>query len=580
MKYLNWKMPWLLLLILLLITACPNDNSPSFTLNPRKAASGAVVVATLNNMNVDGATVTVAQKSASIISTSTNSISFTIPHMGNNELGKQEVVVKSGGKTETNTIEIIKAKLTLDRNRAAPGETITGAVKGVVLSDASDDKLYLANEALAITILSPTKFTFVIPDNAPSDIQQLKLELKHGEVPSQDIEILGNVVEGKVATIINPAKVQEAKNSVNRLGFEILNTRDLGAKGACSGKYAEIDVGGVPLGKALTMLESLEKDDVLLHVDPVTEWDTGGQPVDHLEVIGANIAHSQRKLKGSGITIAVLDTGVSPHSELGSRLRTNLGYNFVDDNNNTTDDFDDTSTTDYPNDGHGTPIAILAAGTELGVAPKAEVMPVKVCDANGLCLSSNVILGVCYALEKAPDDKKLVLNLSLGGDTKVRALEAILAYALDQGVLIAAAAGNEGLDGSPIHYPAAFILDGLVAVGSLKPHNNYWIPSDFSTRGNYLDIAAPGEFLQSGSPNTNNGPIPGYYQDYHGTSFATPLVAGSLALWRETHPGMSPADIEQALKDSATDLVAAGCPAQTCSIDAVGAGMLNLSSKP
>ncbi|MER3483885.1 MAG: hypothetical protein C4332_12750, partial [Meiothermus sp.] len=59
---------------------------------------------------------------------------------------------------------------------------------------------------------------------------------------------------------------------------------------------------------------------------------------------------------------------------------------------------------------------------------------------------SNVVKGVCYALSQVPDRSKLVLNLSLGGDTPVDVLEAILKYALGKGTLIAAAGGNQGPD--------------------------------------------------------------------------------------------------------------------------------------
>ena len=574
MKFLNWKMLWVLLLILLLITACPKTGSKeaSFTLNLTEAAPGTVVIASLKNMSSTGAKVSVAQKSAQVVSTSADTVSFKIPNVGNDEFGVQKVVIQSAGKTASNTIKIIHAKFALDRDRTTHGEKITGTVRGIVLEGA---KVSVAGKQVAIKILSSTKFTFLIPQTAPVDVQQVRLEPKNGPVLTQGIEILGNVVKKKVSVIINPAKVSQAKALLKQLGFTLSSElKDLGSKGACSSKYAEIDIGSVSLGQALETLKALEEDGILLHIDPVTEWDTGGQSIDHLAAIGARRAHA-RNIYGTGVMIAILDTGVSKHVEIEARLRTDLGYNFVANNNKTNDDFDD-PTTVYKKDGHGTPIAILAAGYESGVAPEAEIMPVKVCDAKGICLSSNVILGVCHALEKAPDRKKLVLNLSLGGDTKVRALEAILRYALDEGVLVAAAAGNKGLDGSPTHYPAAFLLEGLVSVASLKPENSYWVPSDFSTRGKYVDIAAPGEFIRSGSPSS----LQKADNIYSGTSFATPLVAGALALWRSVEPKMSPADIEQGLKESATDLTKIGCSKNVCIPEAVGVGVLNLINQP
>ena len=521
-------------------------------------------------MSSTGAKISVAQKSAQVVSTSADTISFKIPNVENDEFGVQKVVIQSVDKTASNTIKIIHAKFALDRDRTTHGEKITSTVRGIVLEGA---KVSVAGKQVAIKILSPTKLTFVIPKTAPVDVQQVRLEPKNGPVLTQGIEILGNVVKKKVSVIINPSKVSQAEAFIKQLGFTLSNElKNLGSKGACSGEYAEIDIDGIPLGQALEKLKVLEEDGILLHIDPVADWSTGS--VDYLDTIGARRAHA-RNIYGTGVMIAILDTGVSRHIEIEARLRTDLGYNFVANNSKTNDDFDDL-TTAYKKDGHGTPIAVLAAGDQSGVAPEAEIMPVKVCDAKGICLSSNVILGVCHALEKAPDRKKLVLNLSLGGDTKVRALEAILRYALDEGVLIAAAAGNEGLDGSPTHYPAAFLLEGLVAVASLKPENSYWVPSDFSTRGNYIDIAAPGEFIKSGSPSS----LQKVDNIYSGTSFATPLVAGALALWRSVEPKMSPADIEKGLKESATDLTRIGCPKNVCTPEAVGVGMLNLVYQP
>ncbi len=564
-------MLWVLLWILLLITACPKPEQASFTLNLQEAAPGTVVVASLKNMTGIGAKVTVAQKNAQIVSTSASTVSFKIPNVGNDEIGEQPVIIQADNKSASGKIKIIRSEFSLDRGRASRGEKITGTVRGIALEGA---KLSIAGKTLNLTILSKNKFTFVIPNTSPSDIQQVWLEPKNGTVRSVNIEVLGKVVSNRVSVIVNPAKVSQAKALLQQLGFKLSTAlQDLGSNGECSGEYAEIDIGGIPLGQALERLKALEEDGTLLYIDPVSDWDTGS--IDHIGAIGANTAH-EINIYGTGVMIAILDTGVSPHSEIDSRLRTDLGYNFVANNNNTKDDFDDKST-NYKNDGHGTAIAVLAAGATLGVAPAAEIMPIKVCDSKGSCLSSNVILGVCRALEKAPDRKNLVLNLSLGGDTQVRALDAILRYALDEGVLIAAAAGNLGLDGSPAHYPAAYLLEGLVAVGSVKPHKNYWIPSDFSTRGKYLDIAAPGEFLKSGSPNGTSSPI---YDNYRGTSFATPLVAGALALWRSANPTMSPAEIEQGLKDSATDLTQIGCPKNICTPEAVGTGLLNLSEEP
>ena len=98
-----------------------------------------------------------------------------------------------------------------------------------------------------------------------------------------------------------------------------------------------------------------------------------------------------------------------------------------------------------------------------------------------------------------------------------------------------------------------------------------WAPADFSTRGPYVDIAAPGRALRSGDPG-------GGYGQYEGASFATPLIAGAQALWRQQNPAATPAAIAQALTDGARplfDATSAPYPA-----DAVGAGMVDVSVAP
>lgn len=287
-------------------------------------------------------------------------------------------------------------------------------------------------------------------------------------------------------------------------------------------------------------------------------------------------AAQQRGFSGKGITIAVLDTGLDAGAIRSDLLNRVLpGFDFVDNDTTVEDDFvrPDPSEPNLQELFHGSPIAILAAGGKQGVAPGAQVLPIKVCSGTGQCLASNVVKGVCYALGQVPDRSKLVLNLSLGGDTPVSVLEAILDYALKQGALIAAAGGNQGpdiVDGplvqrTPKHYPAAYKLAGLVAVAALAANaTGGWQPADFSSRGvniDYLDIAAPGADIA----------LLGF--TYDGTSFATPLAAGALALWREANPSLSPAEIETKLKAAATAL-----PPYTA--NEVGAGLLNLSSQP
>lgn len=435
-------------------------------------------------------------------------------------------------------------------------------------------KVFIAGTQTAVGFNHQQTLVVTVPANAPAGPQEVRVE-SGAEQATQSLNVLGTVVQNQLILTLKPGvNLAEAQKRLEGLGYKIIAPfQALGGQGGdnpCSGSLGIIDVGGKPLGQALAELEAL---DIVYRPDPQSDWDVSA--VNYLGAIGVAAAH-QRGFTGKGITIAVLDTGLDAGAIRSDLLnRVSPGFDFVNNDATVEDDFarPDPSEPNLQELFHGSPIAILAAGAKQGVAPEAQVLPVKVCSGAGECLASNVVKGVCYALGQVPDRSKLVLNLSLGGDTPVSVLEAILAYALKQGSLIAAAGGNQGPDiqdgplvvRTPKHYPAAYKLEGLVAVAALAQNAaGGWQPAAFSSRGvniDYLDIAAPGADIA----------LLGF--NYSGTSFATPLAAGALALWRQANPGLGPAEIEAKLKGAATPL-----PPYTT--HEVGAGLLNLSSQP
>jgi subtilisin family serine protease len=180
------------------------------------------------------------------------------------------------------------------------------------------------------------------------------------------------------------------------------------------------------------------------------------------------------------------------------------------------------------------------------------------------------------------------LNLSLGGETPSVILHDVLQQALEQGAVVVAAAGN-GWDsraarvGALYEYPAAFggvngvpaglaSLEGkgLISAGALRNDGAaapLFKSTDFTNRGDYPDVAAPGEEVISINPN-------GVEVRYTGTSFSTPLVAGATALWREVNPTATPGQIEKSLETNAINLGVNAPP------EAAGAGMIDLSKQP
>ena len=228
---------------------------------------------------------------------------------------------------------------------------------------------------------------------------------------------------------------------------------------------------------------------------------------------------------GSGATVVVLDTGVNiNHPDLKRRIEqckdfTNLRYPVVD---NKCED----------KNGHGTHITgIIAADTGAdklgiyGVAPAAKIFAYKVCGANGSCYADDIAVGLRTAVEQ----KANVVNMSFGTDKDIPLVRDAVNDAWSKGVLLVAAAGNDGPFPDSIDYPGAYA--SVVAVGAI---NDSLKVTKWSSRGTNLsstlgiiedrdiEFAVPGESIES---TWNNGG----YVVLSGTSMASPFVAGLAA---------------------------------------------------
>ncbi|MHB9033920.1 MAG: S8 family serine peptidase, partial [Anaerolineae bacterium] len=241
---------------------------------------------------------------------------------------------------------------------------------------------------------------------------------------------------------------------------------------------------------------------------------------------------------GQDVVIAVLDTGVySAHPDLAGNLV--AGASFV------------SYTTSWEDDlGHGTHVAGIAAGAAnnggiLGVAPRAKIMPVKVCKADRTCDWVDIANGVYWAV----DNGARVINLSLGDVTSSDTLRDALNYAYARNVVIAASAGNNGI--SVTNYPAAYTSTIAVAATTSADVRAY-----FSNMGNWLDVAAPGYFIFS----SYYQPVGsyGYYNYMSGTSMAAPHVSGLAALVLALRPGWTPEQVRSLITSTAVDLGDAG----------------------
>lgn len=231
--------------------------------------------------------------------------------------------------------------------------------------------------------------------------------------------------------------------------------------------------------------------------------------------------------------IAVIDTGANySHPDLQGKLL--AGYDFVNSDSDPSDD-----------NGHGTGVsgtAAAASNNAIGVASIAwacPVMPLKVLDAAGSGSYSNIAKAINYAA----DNGARVINLSLGGSSNSLTLQNAVNYAWNKGVVLVAAAGNNG-NNTPV-YPAA--CNNVVAVSATNSSDA--IPT-WSSYGSYVDVSAPGESIL-----TTWG---GDYAYVSGTSFSSPVTAATIALMISIQPKLTNSQTVDLLLKNADDLGAIG----------------------
>lgn len=231
---------------------------------------------------------------------------------------------------------------------------------------------------------------------------------------------------------------------------------------------------------------------------------------------------------------------------------------------------------------HGTHVSGIIAGNGyssrgkyVGVAPKSNILSIKALDENGGGSISDIIEAISYAVETKDKYNTKIINLSLGTPPNSSSRRDPLCKAVERankaGLIVVTAAGNSGPESETILSPG--ISEYALTVGAVDDKKTI-DPSDdtiapFSSRGPTLegldkpDIVAPGVNINSLSNENLGG-----YAPLSGTSMATPLVSGSIALLLNKDKNLSPAQIKEKLMASTLDL-------QT-PWEEQGAGMLNL----
>jgi subtilisin family serine protease len=292
---------------------------------------------------------------------------------------------------------------------------------------------------------------------------------------------------------------------------------------------------------------------------------------------------------GSSTIVAIVDSGVdATHPDLAGRILP--GYDATGTDGTVTD-----------NVGHGTFVAGLVAMVDgngigaKGIAGATSVLPIRA-SVDGSFGEAATIAGITWAADHGAG----VVNLSLGGPSDDAALDRAIDYAASKNVLVVASAGNDGDTTNPVEFPAAYVGGASggwsigLSVGATMPNNQI---AGFSTHNANVSIAAPGAGATGCSfgvvstiptnvlttewdtpPSVCNNvlyatpahlPAGGRWAYGEGTSFSAPIVSAVAALTRQANPALTPSQVADVLRRSATQTMGTGWNQYT------GAGLVN-----
>ncbi|HHZ63959.1 MAG TPA: T9SS type A sorting domain-containing protein [Flavobacteriales bacterium] len=280
-------------------------------------------------------------------------------------------------------------------------------------------------------------------------------------------------------------------------------------------------------------------------------------------------------LGDSNVTIAILDDAVEiTHPDLWtSSLWVNgdeVPNNGIDDDNNgyiddvygvnaaagTGDPMPGTPISSFQ---HGTHVAGIACATTNNVTGVAalghgvKLMSVRVSNANAM--ATGLFEGIAYAIDNGAD----IISMSMGNTFYSQLYQDAIDYADSLGIIVIASAGNDGVDTKL--YPAAY--DHVICVAASNSVYGKWALSNYDDGTGWVDISAPGTGIHSLRPVSV-----GSYSNLSGTSMSTPMVAGLCGLMLSQDPTLTPGEIENCIKSTAT-------PATLAFSSLMGAGVIN-----
>jgi serine protease AprX len=297
-------------------------------------------------------------------------------------------------------------------------------------------------------------------------------------------------------------------------------------------------------------------------------------------------------LTGKGIGVAVIDSGVAPwHDDLTNK--TSAWFPYGNQRVRAFVDFVNGQTSPYDDEGHGTHVAGIIAGNgtdsrgkQVGVAPDASLIVLKVLDANGAGTISNIIQALDWVLANRTRYNIRVVNMSVGaGVTESYWTDPLTLAAkclVDAGVVVVGAAGNAGQNAHGQTQYGAIVAPGnapwVLTVGASSHQGTAGRGDDtiasFSSRGPTNkdftakpDLVAPGAgiislsdpwgtFYQSKAKYLLDGSVPTPHKPYltlSGTSMAAPVVAGTVALMLQANPSLTPNAVKAILQYTAQE---------------------------
>lgn len=250
-------------------------------------------------------------------------------------------------------------------------------------------------------------------------------------------------------------------------------------------------------------------------------------------------------LSGKGITVAVIDSGVTAHKDIIDNLLQGYNYSLTDEEIAANPDAVYVTKDIYK---HGTMVAglIAANGTHYrGIAYEAKILPLKCFkDSTGKADVSALSEAMVDAVDKYGCD---IVNMSCGVGTDYLTMRLAMNHVLGKGVPIIASAGNYGNEANETDgylYPASY--PGVVSVANIDKND---VHRSSSNKNDMVDVSAPGTFVYGINGSTTAG-----YMQYSGTSFSCPMVSGIVALMLEARPDLDDVDIQTLLCATAKDL--------------------------